>query len=41
MADYDAGTAQVFGELGYGFGATGFDFEPFVGLSHVSLHTDG
>lgn len=40
-ADYDAGTAQVFGELGYGFGTAGFDFEPFVGLAYVSLHTDG
>lgn len=40
-ADYDAGTTQVFGELGYGFGAAGFDLEPFVGLAYVSLHTDG
>lgn len=39
--DYDAGTAQVFGELGYGIGVAGFDLEPFVGLAYVSLNTDG
>ena len=38
--DYDSGTAQVFGELGYGFKATGFEFEPFLGLAHVNLNTD-
>ena len=38
--DYDSGTAQVFGELGYGFKATGFEFEPFLGLAYVNLNTD-
>lgn len=39
--DYDAGTAQVFGELGYGLKAGNIGFEPFANLSYVSLHTDG
>lgn len=40
-ADYDAGTAQVFGELGYGIRAGSVAFEPFANLAYVSLHTDG
>ncbi|TPI90206.1 autotransporter domain-containing protein, partial [Mesorhizobium sp. B2-8-6] len=45
-ADYDAGTAQIFGELAYKVGssgpdAEGFKFEPFVNLAYVSVHTDG
>lgn len=40
-ADYDAGTAQVFGELGYGLSFGAVDFEPFAGLAYVNLHTDG
>ncbi|MEI8720194.1 autotransporter outer membrane beta-barrel domain-containing protein (plasmid) [Mesorhizobium sp. ISC11] len=45
-ADYDAGTAQIFGELAYKVGssgpdAEGFMFEPFVNLAYVSVHTDG
>ena len=40
-ADYDAGTAQVFGELGYGLTFGAVDFEPFVGLAYVNLQTDG
>lgn len=40
-ADYDAGTAQAFGELGYGIQAGAFDFEPFAGLAYVNLNTDG
>lgn len=40
-ADYDAGTFQVFGELGYRI-ETGFvAFEPFAGLAYVSLDTSG
>lgn len=39
-ADYDAGTAQVFGELGYGMKVGTVDLEPFAGLAYVSLHTD-
>jgi outer membrane autotransporter protein len=40
-ADYDAGTAQVFGELGYGFEAGAFRLEPFGNLAYVNLDTDG
>ncbi|CAN7142759.1 autotransporter domain-containing protein [Bosea sp. LjRoot90] len=45
-ADYDAGTAQVFGELGYrvDLGQTVLGkvaLEPFAGLAYVNLHTDG
>ncbi|KAA3447867.1 autotransporter outer membrane beta-barrel domain-containing protein [Mesorhizobium sp. SARCC-RB16n] len=40
-ADYDAGTAQVFGELAYKAGAGRFKFEPFANLAYVSVHTDG
>ena len=39
--DYHAGTAQVFGELGYGLKAGNIGFEPFANLSYVNLHTDG
>ncbi len=40
-ADYDAGTAQAFGELAYK-GETGhFGFEPYINLAYVNLHTDG
>ncbi|MGO4717310.1 autotransporter outer membrane beta-barrel domain-containing protein, partial [Bradyrhizobium sp. 2TAF24] len=38
---YSAGTAQVFGELGYGINAGAARFEPFANLAYVSLHTDG
>jgi outer membrane autotransporter protein len=44
-ASYDAGTTQVFGDLGYridmgeAFGGTAF--EPFVNLAYVHLTTDG
>ncbi|WP_307756443.1 autotransporter domain-containing protein, partial [uncultured Bradyrhizobium sp.] len=37
---YNAGTAQVFGELGYGINAGAARFEPFANLAYVSLHTD-
>jgi len=39
--DYRAGTAQVFGELGYGVNAGAAVFEPFANLAHVSHHTGG
>ncbi|TGQ64136.1 autotransporter outer membrane beta-barrel domain-containing protein [Mesorhizobium sp. M00.F.Ca.ET.186.01.1.1] len=40
-ADYDAGTAQMFGELAYKADAGRFKFEPFANLAYVSVHTDG
>lgn len=40
-ADYDAGTAQAFGELAYRTNAGPFAFEPFANLAYVNLHTDG
>ena len=40
-ADYRAGTAQIFGELGYGIRTGNFGFEPFANLAYVNLHTDG
>ena len=39
--NYRAGTAQVFGELGYGLTADTVTFEPFANLAHVSHHTNG
>ena len=40
-AEYDAKTAQVFGELGWTVPAGSGSLEPFVGLAHVRLKTDG
>ena len=40
-ADYRAGTAQVFGEFGYGFRAGRLSFEPFANLAYVNLGTNG
>ncbi|WP_175525697.1 autotransporter domain-containing protein [Bosea sp. OK403] len=40
-AGYDAGTAQIFGELGYRVDLGKLAFEPFAGLAYVNLHTDG
>ena len=40
-ADYHGTTAQVFGELGYGFDWAGLALEPFVGVAWVDLHTHG
>lgn len=40
-ADYDAATAQAFGELVYKTDAEPFAFEPFANLAYVNLHTDG
>lgn len=39
--DYNAATAQLFGELAYGFSMGATRFEPFANLAYVSLHTDG
>jgi len=39
-ARYDGGTAQVFGELGYGVSFGGIAVEPFAGAAWVHLHTD-
>ncbi len=38
-AEYHAGTAQVFGELGYGIRAGGLGFEPFANLAYVNLRS--
>lgn len=38
---YRAGTAQAFGEFGYGIKANQSSFEPFANLAYVNLHTDG
>jgi outer membrane autotransporter protein len=40
-ADYNASTAQVFGELGYQIAAGQFGFEPFANLAYVNLHSNG
>ncbi|WP_312857865.1 autotransporter-associated beta strand repeat-containing protein [Mesorhizobium zhangyense] len=40
-AQYDAGTTQVFGEVGYRLHAGGSTFEPFAGLNYVAVRTDG
>jgi outer membrane autotransporter protein len=41
-ADYDAGTAQVFGELAYKVQTSStFKFEPFANLAYVNVKTDG
>lgn len=39
--DYDAGTAQVFGELAYGVSVGAARFEPFASLAYVGLHAEG
>lgn len=39
-ADTKAGTAQAFGELGYGMHVGRLAFEPFANLAYVSLKTD-
>lgn len=39
--DYDAGTFQAFGELGWRFDTAFAAFEPFANLAYVRLHTDG
>lgn len=40
-ADYDAGTAQVFGELGYRIDTNRVAFEPFANLAYVNFRNDG
>ena len=40
-ADYDAGTTQVFGEIGYELAYGAAKFEPFAGLAYVAVSTDG
>lgn len=41
-ADYDGGTFQAFGELGYGIELNGTTrLEPYASLAYVRLHTDG
>jgi outer membrane autotransporter protein len=39
-ADYDAGSLQVFGEVGYEVQTTVAAFEPFLNVAHVNLRTD-
>jgi outer membrane autotransporter protein len=39
-ADYDAGTAQAFGEVGYRIDAGRAAFEPFANLAYVDLRSD-
>ncbi|PRH89330.1 hypothetical protein C5L14_01700 [Labrys okinawensis] len=38
---YDAGTAQLFGELGYRIDTQAFRLEPFINAAYLNLHTDG
>lgn len=40
-ADYQAGTAQVFGEAGYNLRFGAFGFEPFANLAFLDLRNDG
>ncbi|MGH6763969.1 MAG: autotransporter domain-containing protein [Phyllobacterium sp.] len=40
-ADYDAGTFQAFGEVGYRIDTPTASFEPFANLAYVSLRADG
>lgn len=39
-ADYDGGTAQVFGEVGYAVQTSSMAFEPFANVSYANLHMD-
>ncbi len=38
-AIYNAGTAQIFGEFGYGVHVGRFAFEPFANIAYVNLHS--
>lgn len=40
-ATYNAGTTQIFGELGQRFALDQFILEPFANLAYVNLRTDG
>lgn len=39
-ANYDARTAQIFGETGYRTALGGIEVEPFAGFAYVNHHTD-
>jgi outer membrane autotransporter protein len=39
-ASYNAGTAQIFGDLGYRIDAARYAFEPFVNVAYVRQRTD-
>ena len=39
-ANYDGGTGQVFGEIGYGFALGSVAIEPFAGLAWVQARTN-
>ncbi|KAA0689538.1 autotransporter domain-containing protein [Neorhizobium sp. P12A] len=39
-ADYDADTAQIFGEVNYDVKVKQIDLQPFANLAYVNLHTD-
>ena len=39
-AEYNAGTAQTFAEIGYGFAVQSLAIEPFANLAWVNLRTD-
>jgi outer membrane autotransporter protein len=39
-ADYNTGTGQIFGEIGYSASVYGIPFEPFAGLAWVHLNTE-
>lgn len=40
-ADYDAGTFQAFGELGYRLDTASVSFEPYANLAYVKFKADG
>ena len=40
-ADYDAGTFQAYGELGYRLDTTSVSFEPYANLAYVNFDADG
>jgi subtilase-type serine protease len=40
-ADYDAGTFQAFGELGYRIDIASVSFEPYANLAYVNFSADG
>jgi outer membrane autotransporter protein len=40
-ADYNAATAQIFGELGYRLPVRNAVLEPFVNVAYVNVHTNG
>jgi outer membrane autotransporter protein len=40
-ADYDAGTFQAFGELGYRLDTASVSFEPYANLAYVNFDADG